>query len=263
MFAALKKWWKYLGAKLGLAFDEYADPKVQLEQAISEAKDQHRRLTEQAANVIANSKRTDMQLAGALDDIEKLNRNATQAVLMADEAARNGDVEKAAQFTDAAEAFANQLIAAEAEVERLKAMALAAAEASSQAKEAVAANSRMLQQKLTERRALLSQLDQAKMAEQMNSAMATISGTLDSDVPSLDEVRAKIEQRYAVAQGHAELAGASTDAKMLEVEQAAAQHAASARLSEIRSRLGISETTATAPAESTATTGGTPATGTA
>ena len=48
MLKTLKKWWKYIGAKLNMSFDEKADPKVQLEQAITEAQDQHRRLKEQA-----------------------------------------------------------------------------------------------------------------------------------------------------------------------------------------------------------------------
>ena len=44
MLQYLKKRWKYLVAKLGGSFEENADPKVQLEQAITEAKDQHKRL---------------------------------------------------------------------------------------------------------------------------------------------------------------------------------------------------------------------------
>ena len=58
MFKSLKRWWRYLGTKLGMTFEEHADPKVQLEQAIVEAQEQHRRLKEQAASVIANQKTT-------------------------------------------------------------------------------------------------------------------------------------------------------------------------------------------------------------
>ena len=53
MFKSIKRWWKYFTAKLNSSFNEKADPKVQLEQAITEAQEQHRRLKEQAANVIA------------------------------------------------------------------------------------------------------------------------------------------------------------------------------------------------------------------
>lgn len=241
MLKSLKKWWKYLGAKVSSVFNEKADPKVQLEQALTEAQDQHRRLKEQAANVIANQKQTEMRLNAALDELEKLNRNAQQAVLMADDAQKRGDTAKAAEFTSAAEAFANQLIAKEAEVENLKTMSLQATQASDQAKAAVNQNSRLLQEKLAEKQRLLSQLDQAKMAEQMNTAMASLTETVGGDVPTLEEVRDKIESRYAKAQGMSEIQGESVESKMLEVEQASANVAAQARLSEIRSKLGIAD----------------------
>lgn len=256
MWKSIKRWWKYMGAKVNSAFNEKADPKVQLEQAITEAQEQHRRLKEQAANVVANQKQTEMRLNAALDELEKLNRNAQQAVLMADEAARRGDAAKAAEYTSAAEAFANQLIAKEQEVENLKTMSLQAAQASEQAKNAVQQNSRVLQQKLSEKQRLLSQLDQAKMQEQMNAAMSSLTEQVGEDVPTLEEVRAKIEQRYAKAQGVAELQDLSVESKMIEVEQASINVEAQARLSEIRSKLGIAEapveTPAAAPAEGTA-----------
>ena len=255
MWKALKKWWKYLGAKLGVTFEERADPKVQLEQAIAEAQDQHRRLKEQAANVIANQKQAELRLNRALDELEKLNRNAQQAVIMADEATKAGDTDRATEMTHAAEAFANQLIAKESEVETLKTMSLQATQAAEQAKAAVQTNSRVLQEKLTEKQKLLSQLDQAKMQEQMNSAMASLTEQVGTDVPTLDEVRDKIEQRYAKARGMSELQGMSVESKMLEVEQASVNFEAQARLSEIRSKLGIGEPAAepaAAPAEKSA-----------
>ena len=52
---------------------------------------------------------------------------------------------------------------------------------------------------------VIPQLDQAKMQEQMNKAMVQLSETVGQDVPTLEEVRDKIEQRYAKAQGTAEL----------------------------------------------------------
>jgi phage shock protein A len=262
MWKSLKKWWKYMGAKVSSVFNEKADPKIQLEQAIAEAQDQHRRLKEQAANVIANQKQTEMRLNAALDELEKYNRNAQQAVIMADEAARSGDATKAAEFTTAAEAFANQLIAKETEIENLKTMSLQSTQAADQAKAAVNQNARLLQEKLAEKQKLLSQLDQAKMAEQMNTAMASLTETVGGDVPTLEEVREKIETRYAKAKGMSEIQGMSVETKMLEVEQASVNFEAQARLSEIRSKLGIGDAApaaeaaaATAPAE-----GATPAT---
>lgn len=248
MFKLLRKWWKYLTAKLGMSFEERADPKVQLEQAIQEAQEQHRRLVEQAAAVIGNQKQTEMRLNRAMEEFEKVSASARQAVLMADEAARAGDAAKAAEYSRAAEAFANRLIAVEKEVETLKQLHLQATEAADQAKQAVAQNSSALQKKLAERQKLLSQLDQAKMQEQMNKAMAALSEAVGQDVPTLEEVRQKIEARYARALGTAELQGQSVEARMLEIEQAQVNAEAQARLAEIRTQLGLAAPSAE-PAE--------------
>jgi phage shock protein A len=242
MFKLLRRTWHYFTAALTGKFEEAADPKVQLEQAIIESQDQHRRLKEQAANVIANQKQTELRLTRKMEELEKVNANTTQAVLMADEATKKGDPAKATEYTTAAEAFANRLIVLENEVEELKQLSLQSTSASDQAKAAVAQNSAALQKKLSERQKLLSQLDQAKMQEQMNRAMTSLSETVGQDVPTLDEVRTKIEARYAKAKGMAELEGSSVESRMLEVEQAALNTDAQARLAEIRTKLGIAAT---------------------
>ncbi len=244
----MNRWWKYMTAKLTGTFNEKADPKVQLEQAIQEAHDQHRRLKEQAANVIANQKQTEIRLNRTMEEYEKIGGNAKQAVLMADEAQKQGNVAKTTEYTAAAESFANRMIALENEVEDLKSLHLQASQAADQAKSAVNQNSSMLQRKLAERQQLLSQLDQAKMQEQLNKAMASLSETVGDEVPTFDEVREKVESRYAKAKGMSELQGASVEGRMLEVEQASLNVEAQARLSEIRAQLGLDAGTAAAPA---------------
>ncbi len=239
MFKLMKRWWKYTTARLTGSFNERADPKVQLEQAITEAQDQHRRLKEQAANVIANQKQTEIRLNRTMEEYEKVGNNARQAVMMADDAQKRGDTEKVTQYTSAAESFANRMISLEREVEDLKALHLSASQAADQAKAAVNQNSSALQKKLGERQKLMSQLDQAKMQEQLNKAMDSLSETVGEDVPTFDEVREKVESRYAKAKGAAELSESSVEARMLEVEQASINVEASARLSEIRAQLGL------------------------
>jgi phage shock protein A len=239
MLKLLRRWWKYMTAKLSSTFAEKADPKVQLEQAIAEAQEQHRRLKEQAANVIAHQKQTELRLNRTMGELEKVGANARQAVIMADEAAKSGDQTKATQYTATAESFANRLISLEKEVDDLKAMHLQATDAANQSKSAVQQNSMALQQKLAERQKLLSQLDQAKMQEQMNTAMASLSETVGQDVPTLNEVRDKIEARYSRAKGMAELTESSVESRMLEVEQASMNVEAQARLAQIRSQLGL------------------------
>ena len=245
MFKLFRRAWAYLTASLTGKFNEAADPKVQLEQAILEAQDQHRRLKEQAANVIANQKQTELRLNRAMGELEKANSSARQAVLMAADAEKAGDAAKAQQYTSAAESFANRLIQLEKEIDDLKTLHLQSTQASDQAKAAVQQNSNALQRRLAERQKLLSQLDQAKMQEQMNRAMSSLSETVGQDVPTLEEVRDKIEARYARARGMSELQGESVEGRMLEVEQASMNTEAQARLSEIRSSLGIGTGAAT------------------
>jgi phage shock protein A len=247
MIKLIQRAWRYLTALLTGRFNEAADPKIQLEQAIAESQEQHRRLVEQAANVIAHQKQTEMRLNRAMEDLEKTNALARQAVLMAEDATTKGDMAKATEFTHSAESFANRLIAVERDVESLKALHLQAAQAADQAKAAVKQNSLALQKKLSERQKLLSQLDQAKMQEQVNRAMASLNEQVGQDVPTLDEVRQKIEARYAKALGSSELAEQSVENRMLEVEQAAINSEAQARLAQIRSQLGLG-TPASAPA---------------
>jgi phage shock protein A len=247
MWKAIRRWWKYLGAQLSGKLEESADPKIQLEQAIEEAQQQQRRLTEQAANVIANQKQTQMRLERAVEEYEKSNASARQALLLADEATRDGKTDKVASYTQAAEAFADKIIALEREVTDLKNQLQQTTQAAEQAKAAVAQNSAALQKKLTERQKLLSQLDQAKMQEQMNTAMTQLSATVGEDVPTFEQVRDKIERRLAKAQGMADLTTTNVDSKMLEVEQAQASAEAQARLSELRSELGLATPEAEKP----------------
>ena len=246
MFKLFRKWWKYIGAKFSKDFNDRADPAIQLEQALTEAQDQHRRLKEQAVNVIATQKQSEIRLNAKMAELEKLNGNARQALIMAADAAKAGDTTKATQYNGAAETIANQLIQVEKDVEGLKAMVMNATQASDQAKAAVAQNSRLLQQKLSEKNKLLSQLEQAKMQEHMNAAMNQLSETVGDDVPTLKEVSDKIEARYAKAQASSELQETSVDSRIQEIEMATANVEAQGRLSQLREELGLNAAPAAA-----------------
>jgi phage shock protein A len=239
MIDLVRKWWKYLTTKLTGKFEESADPKVQLEQAIAEARQQHERLKAQATNVIASQKQSEIRLNGKLQELEKLNATARQALIMAADADKAGDATKSAQYTSAAETIANQLIQVEKDVESLKTMVLESTDAADQAKAAVKQNSRLLQEKIAEKSKLLSQLEQAKMQEQMNSAMKQLNESIGGDVPTLAEVEEKIQVRYAKAMAASELSEASVESRVLEVEQATANVEANQRLSEMRAELGL------------------------
>ena len=97
----------------------------------------------------------------------------------------------------------------------------------------------MLQQKIAERTKLLSQLEQAKMQEQVSASLRSMSEVAaPGNTPSLDEVRDKIERRYSTALGQAELAQNSVQGRMLEVEESTRDFAGKSRLDQIRASMG-------------------------
>jgi phage shock protein A len=232
------KAWKYLMALFGAKVDEYADPKIQIQQAIEEEQRRHQGLTQQAAQVIGNQRQLEMRLNRQLADIEKLQANVRQALTLADQAAAAGDTAKATEYTNAAEAFATQLVTAEQSVEDLKVQHDGALQAAQQAKKHVEQSAMNLQAKVAERTKLLGQLEQAKMQEKVAESLRSMDElAAPGNTPSLDEVRQKIEQRYANAMGSAELAENSVQGRMREVQQAGVQMAGHSRLEQIRASM--------------------------
>lgn len=236
------KFWKYLMAAFGAKVDEVADPKIQIQQAIEDAQRQHQALSQQAAAVIGNQRQLEMKLTRQMSEVEKLQANARQALTLADKARAEGDEAKAQDYEQTAQSFATQLVAAEQQMEDLKQMHDQALVGAEKAKEAVEQNAYRLKTKLAERTKLLSQLEQAKMQEQISASLNRM-GELSApgNVPSLDEVRDKIERRYANALGASELAESSVEGRMMEVERSTLDMAGQARLDQLRASMGGSK----------------------
>src|SRR5215813_12044824 len=232
------KGWKYLMALFGSKIDEYADPKVQIQQAIEDAQRQHQALVQQAASVIGNQRQLEMKLSRQLTEVENLQTNARQALVLADRARAGGDNAKATDYENTAQTFATQLVSAEQTMDELKSLHDQALGAATQARKAVENNAALLQQKLAERTKLLSQLEQAKMQETVAKSLESMSSlAAPGTTPSLDEVREKIERRYANAMGRAELASNSVEGRMLEVQKSSLDMAGANRLEQIRASM--------------------------
>jgi phage shock protein A len=250
------KGWKYLMALFGSKIDEYADPKVQIQQAIEDAQRQHSSLVQQAAAVIGNQRQLEMKLSRQLSEVENLQAQARQALTLSDRARTDGDGAKATQYEEAAQTFATQLVAAESQMVDLKSLHDQAVGAAAQARKAVENNAMLLQQKLAERTKLLSQLEQAKMQESVARSLESMSEmAAPGTTPSLEEVRDKIERRYAVALGRADLAQSSVEGRRLEVQKATLDMAGASRLEEIRASMtrgvsGAPDQPAVGPGES-------------
>ena len=240
MLKALRRFWKYLAAAFGAKVEEKADPRIQIEQAIEEAKVRHEQLSQQAAAVLGQQKELELKLGRTIEDVEKLQGSARQALLMGDDARRKGEEAQAAQYEDAAQSFAMKLVTEESSMKDLKGMHDQAIEAAQRARQAVETNALNLQKQLAERSKLLSQLQNAKMQERMNDALKQMDElSPKGDVPTLAEVRDKIEQRYAKALGESELRKDTVSSKMMEVEKAQLDAEAQSRLQALRVGLGL------------------------
>ncbi|GAA1028977.1 PspA/IM30 family protein [Virgisporangium ochraceum] len=234
------KGFKYLMALFGAKIDEYADPKVQIQQAVEEAQRTHQALVQQAAAVIGNQRQLEMKLSRTMGEVEKLQGSARQALVLADQARAQGNTQKAGEYENTAQVFATQLVAAEQSMEDMKTLHDQALGAAAQARRAVENNSMVLQQKLAERTKLLSQLEQARMQETIARSLESMSSlAAPGNTPSLDDVRERIERRYANAMGRAELAGNSVEGRMLEVQKSTLDMAGASRLDQIRQSMQV------------------------
>jgi phage shock protein A len=232
------KAWNYVSAWFSSKVDEKADPKIQIQQAVEQAQRQHASLTAQAASVIGQQHQLELQLDRKLAEIESLQQQARQALVLVDQSRAQGNEAKAAEFEETAGMIANQLVTAETEATNLKQLHDQSLGAAQQAKRAVEENKQRLQEKLQERTKLLSQLEQAKMQEQVSASLNQMSElSASGNTPSLDAVRDKIERRYANALGQAELANDSMAGRLQEVKRATANVAAQSRLAEIRASM--------------------------
>ena len=235
MIRIIKRTWRYLEAALERRLEQAADPRIQIEQAIEEAKRQHALLTQQAAEVVGNERELDIRVNRALDFIERLKASIEQAVRMEDRARREGDAEKATHYASAAEAIAGRLAGIEANTAELGELRAKARIASATARRAIEQNAQILRQKLTDRSRLLTELEAIRMQERLNAALGSMGELAPAgDVSTLDQVRDKLDRRYALAMGGAEIGATSTDARLLEVDAAVIEQQGIRRLEEIR-----------------------------
>ncbi|WKD58336.1 PspA/IM30 family protein [Corynebacterium capitovis DSM 44611] len=234
----LSKGWKYLMQSFDSKIDENADPKVQVQQAIAEAKKRHQEISQHAANIIGNRNQLQMKLDRLVGSQQDLQNKARTALQAADNASAAGETEKAQQHNNTAEVIASQLVSVEQELEQTKTAYAAAEQAADEAQRQQKQSEAKLQEQLNEVSKLESQIDQAKMQEQTAKSMDSVNQyNADDSVPTLEGVREKIERRYANALGAQELAQDSMTGRIAEIEATGTDVAASNRLAEIRASM--------------------------
>ena len=96
-----------------------------------------------------------------------------------------------------------------------------------------------LQELSAKRMEMLGTLEQAKMQESVNAAVESMSSGLTDEMPSLEQVEQKIEQRKAEAMARAELREATPEGAEAELRRAINTTEAEVKLDELRTELGL------------------------
>src|SRR5690606_16221022 len=174
-------------------------PEVEIEQAIAEARATDQRLRNQAAKVIAHRTQLEARIEKAASELGEAREMAKQALLKAEEAKNNGDSAAFDKWTQAAQSLALKIQAAESNVNGLKEQYEIALQQAEDAKAAVQQNAMRVQELAAKRMQLLGKLEQARMQEAINSAMESMTASMEREAPSLSKVEEKIESRLAGA----------------------------------------------------------------
>ncbi len=196
--------------------------------------EQAKALRESATNIIAHEKSLENDKAKLEAELEKVSRNARQAVMMAEEATQAGEADKAAAFGESAEALATHIVGIEQQIAAIDIELIEARQASEEAKSMASDSALKTAQMQAKGAEVRAEFEAAKMTE----ASLDTTGT-----PSYDEVKGKINDQLARAEAEAELAEAdgvsAVSSATAMVEKAALDAKAAARLAEIKSSMGI------------------------
>ena len=196
--------------------------------------EQAKALRESATNIIAHEKTLEREQEKLAAELEKVSKNARQAVMMADEAARDGDAEKAAVFNESAETLATRMVEIDSRSAKIDIELIEARQASAEAKGMASDSAIKMAQMQSKNAELQADLQRAVLAET----------SLEKDgIPSYDQVKDKIGEKLARAEAEAELAEADGAGELARhtavVEDAAKDAKARARLAELRTSMGV------------------------
>jgi phage shock protein A len=235
----LRRWWNYIKTWFGVKSKEAMDPKIEIEAAIDEARKNDQNLRNEAAKVIAHRTRVADEIQDLAEQVAESKELARQALLKSDSALQAGNAVDAEKWNKAAQSIAMKLTAAQNNLDSMQQQLLTADQQAEQAKAAVQNNAMRLEEISSKRLEMLGQLEQAKMQESVNKAMASINATVGGDAPSLQEIEDKIRDRMAEAKAKTELTAVTPEGAIAELEREVDLASASGALDELRAELGL------------------------
>ena len=246
----LRRWWNYIKTWFGVKSKEAMDPKIEIEAAIDEARKNDQNLRNEAAKVIAHRTRVADEIQDLAEQVAESKELARQALLKSDAALQAGNAVDAEKWNKAAQSIAMKLTAAQNNLDSMQQQLLTADQQAEQAKAAVQNNAMRLEEISSKRLEMLGQLEQAKMQESVNKAMASINATVGGDAPSLQEIEDKIRDRMAEAKAKTELTAVTPEGAIAELEREVDLASANTALDDLRAELGLGPAPAVASGSS-------------
>ncbi|WP_194860549.1 PspA/IM30 family protein [Dietzia sp. SYD-A1] len=235
------KSWNYLKASLDKKVDDNADPKILVRQAMDNARQQHKAVTDQAASVIGNAKQLEIAMSTKSRQLDEVQGQIRQTLQVAESARAEGDTARAGQFDAQAEQLASRMVTLEQDLENTKQLHGQAVQAAEQAKQAVKESDQRLRETLAQEDQLLLQATQAEMQHRTVDSVSSLEGVGGGNSPTFDEIRAKIEGRYTTALGKQELAEATGAPSTAQLDAAAftRESEGKSKLEQIRASMGL------------------------
>ncbi len=233
--------WGYIKQLFRTTAERAMDPEIEIEQAITESRKRDQELRNQAAKVIAHRAQIEQKIESAAKTVGEARETAKQALLRAEKARSEGNTADMEKWTQAAQSLTLKLQASESNLGGLKEQYEFAIQQADAAKTAVQQNAMRLQELAAKRMQLVGQLQQAKMQEAVNSAVESISSSMEMEAPSLEKVEEKINARLAEAKARTELREATPEGAESELREAISLAQADAKLEELKRELGLTE----------------------
>ena len=235
----LRRWWNYIKTWFGVKSKEAMDPEIEIEAAINEARKNDQSLRNEAAKVIAHRARVADEVEEMATEVGEAKELARQALLKSDAAMKAGNTGDAEKWNAAAQSIAMRLQASQKNVGSMQQQLTIADQQAEHAKQAVHDNAMRLEEIAAKRMEMLGQLEQAKMQESVNKAIAAIDASVGGEAPSLKEVEDKIQDRMAEAMAKTELTAETPEGAMAELEREVDLASANSALDDLRAELGL------------------------
>jgi phage shock protein A len=235
----LRRWIQYISTSLGMKAQKHADPRVEVEMAMQDARKRDAELREQATRVIAH--RTELQLrAGkALEGCTQGEARATAALRKAEAARASGDAAEADRWERAALEAMTQLQGVEAELQQYRDQFDEADRQAEAAKAAVVQNAERLRELGAKRLEVLGRIEHVEMQEQFTKAVASLSSPLSGeDGSNFAGIEQRLDTQLAQTRARAELHAATSGDHVsgLELDRAMRMDSAAQRLEQLRGR---------------------------